>query len=89
MITAQDLEYHTPPDAGHTWAETYFFPIALPEEHLLVTVYVVVRPGLGVMVNDVAVYGALSDTVPTCCISTCSRTCRHPSAGRTSIHRPA
>lgn len=62
MITAQDLEYHTPPDAGHTWAETYFFPIALPEEHLLVTVYVVVRPGLGVMVNDVAVYGALSDT---------------------------
>ena len=43
MITARDLEYHTPPDAGHTWAETYFFPIALPEEHLLVTVYVVVR----------------------------------------------
>ena len=62
MITAKDLEYHTPPDAGHTWAETYFFAIALPEEHLLVTVYVVVRPGIGVMVNDVIVYGALSDT---------------------------
>jgi hypothetical protein len=62
MITAQDLEYHTPADAGHTWAETYFFPIALPEEHLLVTVYVVVRPGIGVMTNDVTVYGALSDT---------------------------
>ena len=61
MITAKDLEYHTPADAGHTWAETYFFPIALPEEHLLVTVYVVVRPGIGVMVNDIAVYGSLTD----------------------------
>lgn len=62
MITAQDLEFHTPPDAGHTWAETYFFPIALPEEHMLVTVYVVVRPGIGVMVNDITIYGSLSDT---------------------------
>lgn len=62
MIDAKDLEFHTPPDAGHTWAETYFFPIALPDEHLLATVYVVVRPGIGVMVNDIAVYGSLSDT---------------------------
>ncbi len=62
MITAADLEFHTPPDAGHTWAETYFFPIAIPEEHLLITVYVVARPGLDVMVNDVMVYGALADS---------------------------
>ena len=62
MITASDLEYHTPADAGHTWAETYFFPIIIPEERLMITVYVVTRPGLGVMVNDVAVYGSLSET---------------------------
>jgi len=62
MITANDLEYHTPPNAGHTWAETYFFPIIIPQERLMITVYVVVRPGLGVMVNDVAIYGALSET---------------------------
>ncbi|MEC7762117.1 MAG: hypothetical protein VX874_09450 [Pseudomonadota bacterium] len=62
MITAKDLEYHTPEDAGHTWAETYYFPIAIPEEHIMVTIYVVVRPGLGVMVNDIAIYGTLSDT---------------------------
>lgn len=62
MITAQDLEFHTPADAGHTWAETYFLPLIIPEEKLMATVYVVVRPGLGTMMNDVTVYGALSDT---------------------------
>ncbi len=61
MITAKDLEFHTPAQPGHTWAETYFFPIALPQEHLLITVYVVVRPGIGVMINDIAIYGCLSD----------------------------
>lgn len=61
MITAEDLEYHTPADAGATWAETYFLPIALPEEHMLATIYVVVRPGVGMMANDIQIYGALSD----------------------------
>ena len=62
MITSEDLEFHTPPDAGHSWAETYFFPIIIPEERLMITVYVVVRPGIGVMVNDIAIYGSLSQT---------------------------
>ena len=62
MITPKDLEFHTPPDAGHSWAETYFFPIIIPEERLMITVYVVVRPGIGVMVNDIAIYGCLSQT---------------------------
>jgi hypothetical protein len=61
MITASDVEYHTPPDADHRWAETYIFPIAIPEEHLLVMVYVAARPTLGVMLNDVYVYGTLTD----------------------------
>jgi hypothetical protein len=62
MITAKDLEFQTPADPGHTWAETYFFPIIIPEEGLMITVYVVVRPGIGVMSNDVTVYGSLSQT---------------------------
>ena len=53
MISARDVEFHTPPGADHRWAETYIFPIAIPEEHLLVMVYVVVRPALGVMLNDI------------------------------------
>lgn len=61
MITAQDVEFHTPPHADHRWCETYIFPIAIPEEHILVMVYVAARPKLGVMLNDVYVYGTLTD----------------------------
>ena len=61
MITAEDVEYHTPPGADHRWAETYIFPIAIPEERILVMVYVVARPKLGVMLNDIYIYGTLTD----------------------------
>jgi hypothetical protein len=61
MITAADLEYHTPPNANYKWAETYIFPIAIPEEHLLVMVYVAARPVLGVMLNEIYFFGSLTD----------------------------
>ena len=63
MITPEDLEYHTPPaeQADHKWAETLIFPIAIPEEHLLVMVYVCARPFLGAMSQDVYIYGALTE----------------------------
>lgn len=61
MIHPEDLDYHTPADAGHTWTETYFIAIALPEEHVLATIYVAARPGLGVMLADIGIWGALSD----------------------------
>jgi hypothetical protein len=61
MITAADLEYHTPPGANHKWCETYIFPIAIPEENILVMVYVAARPVLGVMLNDIYVFGSLTD----------------------------
>ena len=32
----------------------YIFPIAIPEEHLLVMVYVAARPVLGVMLNEIS-----------------------------------
>lgn len=61
MITADDLEWHYGPDADHRWAETYFFPVVVPEEHLFAQIYVVTRPKIGAMVSDVIVYGSLSD----------------------------
>jgi hypothetical protein len=61
MIRPEDVEYHTPPNANFKWAETCIFPIAIPEEHILVMVYVAARPTLGVMLNDVYVYGVLTD----------------------------
>lgn len=61
MITPDDVEFHTPPDADHRWAETFLFPIAIPESRLMVMVYVAVRPQLGVMLNDVLVFGTLTD----------------------------
>lgn len=62
MITAAELEYQAPDDADYDWAETYFLPISVPEEHIYAHVYVVVRPVLGVMINEVYVYGSLTDT---------------------------
>lgn len=59
MITAEQLEYQTADDADHDWAESYFFPIPLPDAGLLAHVYAVSRPVLGSMFNDVYVYGGL------------------------------
>ena len=62
MITAQDLEYHHTATDDYTWAETYYIPISVPEERLFAHVYVVTRPVLGTMSNDIRVMGALSNT---------------------------
>lgn len=61
MIKPEDCDFHTPENADHRWAETYIFPIAVPEEHLLVMVYISVRPTLGVMLNDIYVFNTLTD----------------------------
>ncbi len=61
MISASDVEFHTPPGADYRWAETYIFPIAIPEEHILVMVYVAARPVLGAMLNDIYIFGTLTD----------------------------
>ena len=64
MIHDSDIEYHTPADADHTWAETYFLPVVVPEAGIYAHVYVVARPQLGAMFNEVAVYGALAQSMP-------------------------
>jgi hypothetical protein len=66
MITPEDIEFHTPPNADHTWTETNFFALTIPEEHLMATVYTLTRKGVGVMSADVIVYGALTDNRAEC-----------------------
>ncbi|GAC1623369.1 MAG: hypothetical protein NVS9B10_08300 [Nevskia sp.] len=66
MIKPDDVEFHTPANADHLWAETNFFCFTIPEERLMGTVYTVSRKGLGVMSADVVIYGALVDCRSEC-----------------------
>lgn len=66
MITPSDIEFHTPANADYLWAETNYFAFSVPEENLLVSVYVVYRKGLGVMSADVTVFGAVVDNRAEC-----------------------
>ncbi|MBI3225423.1 MAG: hypothetical protein HYZ39_10230 [Mycolicibacterium cosmeticum] len=66
MITEKDIDFHIPPTADYLWAETTYFAITIPEERLMVSVYVVYRKGLGVMSADVTAFGALADTRAEC-----------------------
>jgi len=61
MIRPQDIEFHTPADAGHTWSETNFFCASVPEERVMITFYTLFRKGIGVMLSDIAIYGAFAD----------------------------
>ena len=62
MIRPDDIEFHVPPDAGHTWSETNFFCASIPEERLMITFYTLFRKGIGVMLSDIAIYGAITDS---------------------------
>jgi len=61
VIKPEDIEFHTPRDAGHTWSETNFFCASIPEKRLMITFYTLFRKGIGVMLSDIAVYGAFTD----------------------------
>ena len=61
MITARDVEFHHPPNADHTYAETNWFCFNIPEERLLAIIYVLARKGVPAVSCDVAIYGALVD----------------------------
>jgi len=62
LIIASDLEYHHEGSTDYSWAETYYLPISIPEERLFAHVYVVTRPVLGSMANDIRVHGCVSNT---------------------------
>lgn len=63
MITEQDLQYHTPENVPHDWAETGYFNFYVPEKNLLVWMYYVHRAGVGATVSDVEIIDRWSTTV--------------------------
>lgn len=53
MIEQHDLQFHTPADVDHQWAETYWFGLYVPRANLYGWVYMVFRAGTGAMTCDV------------------------------------
>lgn len=53
MITQADLQFHTPDDVDHEWAETYWLGLYVPEANLYGWVYLVFRAGTGAVMCDV------------------------------------
>lgn len=66
MITNDDMQYHpaamanlTDESTRHSWAETLYIPFAVPEEALFGNLYLMARPGVGVITSDVKVFQGL------------------------------
>lgn len=60
MITDRDLQFHTPADVAHDWAETYYFDIAVPAAGLHGFVYFVFRAGVGAVQCDIQFWDTCS-----------------------------
>ena len=56
MISTSDVEFHTPADADHHWAETNMFNFHLPELGAHCTIYNCFRKGLGVAESEILLY---------------------------------
>lgn len=55
MITTRDIDFHTPDDPPHDWAETSYFYCYDPDSNVLAWVYLVCRAGVGAVAVDVTV----------------------------------
>jgi len=61
MIFAKDVDFHTPPaTADFRWAETSYFPFAIPEAGISGAIYFVFRPKLGVVMSDITIFDRIS-----------------------------
>lgn len=60
MITPDDVQFHLPSGADHTWAETNFFAFYVPERNLCGSVYVVTRKALGSTLADISLFDRIS-----------------------------
>jgi hypothetical protein len=67
MITPNDMHFHlaqmndsTTEATRYLWAETFYAPFAVPERRLFGCIYLLARPGLGVMLCDIKVFEGIS-----------------------------
>lgn len=63
MIRDSDLEFHVPADIPHSWAETGYFNLYIPERNLFCWIYYVHRAGVGVTITDIEIIDRWSDTI--------------------------
>jgi hypothetical protein len=60
MITAKDVEFHYPSQPDYNWAETNFFSFYVADRNLCGSIYVVMRPSLGVAFAEITLFDMLS-----------------------------
>lgn len=63
MITETDLQFHIPENINHSWAETGYFNIYIPESNIFCWVYYVHRAGVGVTTSYVEIIDKWSDAI--------------------------
>jgi hypothetical protein len=56
VIKPEDVQFHTPADVRHDWAETNYFSVYLPEPNITTWVYTIARPGVGAFVCDIEAF---------------------------------
>ncbi|MGW0025398.1 DUF7064 domain-containing protein [Rhodococcus sp. NPDC003383] len=62
MIAAEDVQFHTPTDVQHDWAETNWFSVYHQEPNITAWVYTIARPGVGAMVCDIEAFDRIGDS---------------------------
>lgn len=63
MITQSDLQFHIPEAINHSWAETGYFNIYVPEANLFCWFYYVHRAGLGLTTSYLEIIDTWSDSI--------------------------
>lgn len=63
MITENDLHLHIPENINHSWAETGYFNIYIPDSNIFCWIYYVHRSGVGATTSYVEIIDKWSDLI--------------------------
>lgn len=62
MINNDDVYFHTPTSDHYSWAETNYFGFYIPEENIMVGVYVQARANIGSVLSSINITNGVSNT---------------------------